>query len=255
MINKKVKGFLAVLALSIFIPTSASAASYEVVKGDSLYTIAQLFDSSTSRLMQDNRLQSTVIHPGQRLEVPATVYTVKSGDSLYLIAKNQGIDLLSLRKANGKWDNIIYPGQQLLLPGTISPLSASSSAPSGVTAYTQYEADLLARLITAEANNQPYQAKVAVGAVVVNRVKDSRFPNTISDVIYERSAGYYQFTPVANGMIYKPASEEAKKAAHEALSGSDPTKGALYFFDDSATNKWLWSKPLALRSGNMVYVY
>ena len=56
-------------------------------------------------------------------------------------------------------------------------------------------------------------------------------------------------------MINKKASSEATKAAYEALNGADPTKGALYFFDDSATNKWLWSKPLALRSGKMVYVY
>jgi len=110
-------------------------------------------------------------------------------------------------------------------------------------------------LITAEAESEPYNAKVGVGGVVLNRVKDSRFPNSINGVIYEKSYGYYQFTPVENGWIHKPASEDAKRAAYDALHGSDPSNGAVYYFDDSATNKWLWSKPLAARIGRMVYVY
>lgn len=259
MISNKVKGFLAMLALTAAIPTAASAASYEVVRGDSLYTVGQLFNTSSTQLMKDNGLQSTVIYPGQKLEVPAKVYSVQAGDTLYLIAKKHGISLNDLRKANGKWDDLIYPGQKLTIPGsgqTVTTMADTVSVSSkSVISYTQSEQDLLARLITAEANNQPYQAKVAVGAVVVNRVQDSRFPNTISGVIYEKSGGYYQFTPVENGMINKPASEEAKRAAAEALNGVDPTNGALFFFDDSATNKWLWSKPLALRSGKMIFVY
>lgn len=262
MINRKVKGFLSVLVLSALIPNIAGAATYEVAKGDSLYTIGQLFGTTSSQVMNDNGLKNTVIYPGQKLNVPADVYTVKNGDSLYLIAKKHGQSLHSLRKANGKWDDTIYPNQKLVIPGgaatkttTTTPAAPTPAATNAVIPYTQADLDLLARLITAEANNQPYQAKVAVGAVVVNRVQDSRFPKTISGVVYERSGGYYQFTPVQNGMINKTASEDALKAAYEALHGADPTNGAAYFFDDSATNKWLWSKPLALRSGNMVYVY
>ncbi len=90
--------------------------------------------------------------------------------------------------------------------------------------------------------------------MVINRIKSSQFPNSISSVIYQKSDGYYQFTPVVNGWINKPATEASKKAAKEALYGSDPSKGALYYFDDSATNKWLWSKPITARIGNMVYV-
>jgi len=139
--------------------------------------------------------------------------------------------------------------------GSALSASVTAKANSGTIPYTQSDLDLLARLITAEADNQPYVAKVAVGAVVVNRVKDSRFPNTISGVIYDKSYGYYQFTPVMNGMINKPASQEALRAAYDALNGVDPTNGALYFFDNTATNKWLWSKPIALRSGIMVFAY
>jgi len=255
-LNKKIKVFFAVLVLSSLVPNIASAASYTVVKGDSLYTIGQLFGTTSSSLMNQNGLKSTVIYPGQKLEVPATVYTVQKGDSLYLIAKKYGISLNSLRKANGKWDDMIYPGQKLIIPGASSVTALSSSSnKSGTIPYTQGDLDLLARLITAEADNQPYTAKVAVGAVVVNRVKDSRFPNSISGVIYEKSYGYYQFTPVQNGMINKPASQEALKAAYDALNGVDPTNGALYFFDNTSTNKWLWSKPIALKAGVMVFAY
>jgi len=85
--NKKAKVFFAVLVLSSLVPTFANAATYTVVKGDSLYTIGQLFGTTSGNLMAQNGLKSTVIYPGQKLEVPATVYTVQKGDSLYLIAK------------------------------------------------------------------------------------------------------------------------------------------------------------------------
>ena len=255
--NKKVKIFFAVLVLSSLIPNLANAATYTVVKGDSLYTIGQLFGTTSNDIMKQNGLKSSVIYPGQKLNISADVYTVQKGDTLYLIAKKFSVSLNSLRKANGKWDDMIYAGQNLIIPKSASDSGYANIAATnkGTIMYTQSDLDLLARLITAEAGNQPYTAKVAVGAVVVNRVKDSRFPNTIKGVIYEKSYGYYQFTPVQNGMINKPASQDAIKAAYEALNGVDPTNGALYFFDNTATNKWLWSKPIALRSGKMVYAY
>ena len=155
--------------------------------------------------------------------------------------------------ANNKWDNSIYPSQVLLIPKAQSSSGSTYNTPA--VSYTQSDIDLLARLITAEADGQPYTAKVAVGAVIVNRVKSPDFPNTISGVIYEVSDGYYQFTPVLNGWINKPALGNARQAALDALNGVDPTNGALYYFDDSATNAWLWSKPIALRVSNMVFTY
>ena len=113
----------------------------------------------------------------------------------------------------------------------------------------------MARLITAEADGEPHNAKVGVGAVVVNRVKDDRFPNTISGVINQKDSQFYQFTPVENGLINKPASQDSIVAAEEALKGIDPTNGAVYYFDDSTTNSWIWSKPIAIRIDNMVYTY
>lgn len=257
--SKKAKVFITGLAMSFFIAHPAYAATYRVAEGDSLYTIGKLFSTSANTIMSDNKLSSDVIHPGQILYVKSDTYTVKSGDTLYLIAKKYGISLDSLRKANNKWDNWIYPGDRLVLPGIISgqnqSFSNNSTTSLAVVSYTSSEFDLLARLINAEAEDQPYEAKVAVGAVVINRVQSSEFPNTISAVINQRINGYYQFTPVLNGWINRPATDEAKRAALDALNGVDPTNGALFYFDDSATNQWLWSKPLAIRIDKMVFTY
>lgn len=115
--------------------------------------------------------------------------------------------------------------------------------------------DLLARLVKAEAEGQPYKAQVAVAAVVLNRMKSSKFPNSIKSVIYDKSDGHYQFTPTANGFINKKSSSISLKAAKEALQGSDPSNGALYYFDDSTKNKWLLKKPKNIKIGNMIFAY
>lgn len=258
---KKAAAFIIAATLSLTLTFPAFASSYTVVKGDSIYTISRIFNTSTGTIMKGNNLTGSIIYPGQRLNVPAADYTVKWGDSLYLIAKKYGISLYSLRKANNKWNNLIYVGQKLILPVKTgsNTATAGSSSQSTVTKpvipYSSYELDLLARLITAEAGDESYTAKVGVGAVVVNRVKSADFPNTITGVVYQKDDRFYQFTPVENGWINKPATADSKKAALEALNGNDPTHGALYYFDDSATNTWLWSKPIALRAGNMVYTY
>lgn len=256
--RKKIAAFLLAIPMSLLLSVTAFAASYTVAAGDSLYTVGRIFNMTAAQVKESSGLTSNTIYPGQVLTIPSWSYTVKSGDSLYLIAKRYRVTVFSLRKLNNEWDNTLLPGQRLNISnfpwGTAQAVAAPVQS-TGTTAYTQTDLDLLARLITAEAEGQPYTAMVAVGAVVLNRVEDPRFPTTIRSVIYDRSYGYYQFTPVMNGYINKPASETAKKAALAALNGADPTKGAMYYFDDSATNTWLWAKPLALRSGDMVYVY
>jgi spore germination cell wall hydrolase CwlJ-like protein len=121
--------------------------------------------------------------------------------------------------------------------------------------YSKSDLDLLARLINAEAVGEPYKTKVAVGSVIINRVKSHQFASTVYKVIYQKIDGYYQFTPTLNGWINKPATADSKKAAYEAFNGSDPTKGALYYFDNSTTNSWLWSKIIKAKFGNMVFAY
>ena len=102
---------------------------------------------------------------------------------------------------------------------------------------------LMARAINGEARGEPYEGQVAVGAVILNRVKDSRFPNSISGVIYQPGS----FTAVSDGQINSSISEGSTvyKAAQDAMNGWDPTGGCVYYFNpDTATNKWIWSRPL-----------
>ena len=104
------------------------------------------------------------------------------------------------------------------------------------------DVQLIARAINGEARGEPYEGQVAVGAVILNRVKDSRFPNTIAGVIYQQGA----FTAVSDGQINVPIDPNSTvvKAAQDALNGWDPTGGAVYYFNpDTATNDWIWSRP------------
>ena len=102
---------------------------------------------------------------------------------------------------------------------------------------------LMARAINGEARGEPYEGQVAVGAVILNRVKSSQFPNTVSGVIYQSGA----FTAVSDGQINVPIAENSSvyKAARDAMNGWDPTGGCIYYFNpNTATNKWIWSRPL-----------
>ncbi len=110
------------------------------------------------------------------------------------------------------------------------------------------DVQLMARAINGEARGEPYEGQVAVGAVILNRVKDSRFPNSISGVIYQPGA----FTAVSDGQINVTISEGSTvyKAAQDAINGWDPTSGCVYYFNPStATNKWIWSRPLVKTIG------
>ncbi|AYF53535.1 spore cortex-lytic enzyme [Clostridium botulinum C] len=100
---------------------------------------------------------------------------------------------------------------------------------------------LLARLINGEARGEPYEGQVAVGAVVLNRTRDSRFPSSIAGVIYQPGA----FTAIVDGQINAELEQSSIKAARDALNGWDPSDGAVYYFNpDTATSGWIWSRPL-----------
>ncbi|PKM74511.1 MAG: spore cortex-lytic enzyme [Firmicutes bacterium HGW-Firmicutes-16] len=108
------------------------------------------------------------------------------------------------------------------------------------------DVDLLARVISGEARGEPYSGQVAVGAVVLNRVNSPVFPNTISGVIYQQGA----FTCLTDGEFNKPVVDSAYRAARDAINGVDPCGGAIYYFNPStATNKWIWSRPLIVVIG------
>lgn len=121
-------------------------------------------------------------------------------------------------------------------------LPADSGGNSGGSGgMTGAQVDLLARLISAEARGEPYSGQVAVGAVVLNRIRHPSFPNTLSGVIYQNGA----FTCITDGQFNEPVAESAYRAARDALNGVDPSGGAIYYFNPStATSAWIWSRPL-----------
>ena len=132
-------------------------------------------------------------------------------------------------------------------PKTLAAMGINSSSSSSSSGNTNSaDVNLLARLIYGEARGEVYTGQVAVGAVVMNRVKSSSFPNTISGVIYQRGA----FDAVSDGQINMPVNATAKKAAQDAINGWDPSYGAIYYFNPAtATNKWIWSRPLTVVIG------
>ena len=120
-------------------------------------------------------------------------------------------------------------------------LSAGSGNSGGSGGASSSQVDLLARLISAEARGEPYSGQVAVGAVVLNRIKHPSFPNTLSGVIYQSGA----FTCISDGQFNQPVAESTYRAARDALNGVDPSGGAIYYFNPStATSSWIWSRPL-----------
>ena len=120
-------------------------------------------------------------------------------------------------------------------------ISAGSAAASG-----SGDVALLARLISAEARGEPYNGQVAVGAVVLNRMKHPSFPNTMSGVIYQPGA----FSCMADGQFNQPVADSCYRAARDAMNGWDPSGGAIYYFNPATeTSKWIWSRPLLVVIG------
>lgn len=129
---------------------------------------------------------------------------------------------------------------------TLKAMGITFSSSSSSSSNNSSNVNLLARVVYGEARGEPYTGQVAVAAVVLNRVKSSKFPNSISGVVYQSGA----FDAVADGQINMTPDTTAKKAAQDALNGWDPSYGAIYYFNPStATNKWIWSRPMTVTIG------
>ncbi len=133
---------------------------------------------------------------------------------------------------------------------TLSALGMSSSSSGSTSSYSNADVQLLARLIYGEARGESYVGQVAVGAVVMNRIKSSSFPNTMSGVIYQR----YAFTAVDDGQINLTPDATSKKAAQDAMNGWDPSYGALYYYNPkTASSSWIFSRQTTVTIGNHVF--
>lgn len=161
---------------------------------------------------------------------PVNGYTVKTGDTIWKIAIAHNVTASELCQHNGLSDTTIYPGQPLRIP-------------SG----------LFARLVTAEAAGESFAGQVAVANTVLNRVRDPRYPNSIPEVIYQIDSGCYQYSPVLDGRINRPATESAKRAVRKAYK-QDISGGAIGFYNPTRTSdKWVRSKEVTKVIGNHVF--
>ncbi|RKP55518.1 spore cortex-lytic enzyme [Cohnella endophytica] len=116
--------------------------------------------------------------------------------------------------------------------------------------FTAQDLKIMANAVYGESRGEPYEGQVAVAAVILNRVKSAEFPNSVSGVIYQPGA----FTAVADGQINLEPNDKAKKAVKDAMSGWDPSDGCLYYFNpETATSKWIWTRPQYKTIGKHIF--
>ena len=174
-------------------------------------------------------------------------YYVRAGDNLYDLAREFKTSIAVLKKLNDlDKSNVIRKGDKIKLP-------VNNLTDKEVIYHTisDQEFELLARLIHGEARGESYIGQVAVGAVILNRVVSSYFPDDIRSVIYQPG----QFSPVANGQINLRPNRTSYRAARAALQGQDPTRGACYFYNPKTAKHMWWfkSREIVVEIGNHVF--
>lgn len=180
-------------------------------------------------------------------------HIVESGDTLWSIAQKHQTTAASLQIRNGISDEPLKIGQRLkvVIPRFLeSSPKVTATKLEAAADVDQAELILLAKLVETEAGNEPYEGKLAVASVVMNRVNDGSYPNTVKGVIYEP----YQFSPARNGKLEKAtASKDSIKAAKAALSGENNVPGAVYFFNPKLEPAKLKKVKVVATIGNHVF--
>lgn len=214
--------FISLLVLTVLLAaTAAGAAAYAVNKnsGESAYAVSKLGSSGDEVKSIQRKLSSLGYYNGS----VDGIYGTATKSAVTAFQRNCGIT------ADG-----ICGSQTLLYLG----LGGSTS---NSTSYSSSDVELLAKVISAEARGESYEGQVAVGAVILNRVKHPSFPDSISGVVYQKGA----FSCVNDSNWYAPVAESSKRAAIDALNGWDPSGGAIYYFNASKTNDaFMHSRPV-----------
>jgi N-acetylmuramoyl-L-alanine amidase len=230
--------------------TAPAYVSYTVRPGDSLWSLSRASGTTVAALQGLNGLGGTVIYAGQTLRLPVRTYTVRSGDTLWAIARRFGLTVGSLMSCNGLASTTIHPGQRLVVRGAGLGAGGALPASRDGAALSSSDLDLLARLVRAESEAEPYAGQVAVAAVVLNRMRSSRFPDTVREVIYEP----HQFETATNGRLGLTATETQRRAVLDALGGWDASGGALFFYNPAGTqNTFLRSLTVTARIGGHIF--
>lgn len=168
-------------------------------------------------------------------------------DGKYGAATQAAVKLFQRRNGLNA-DGRVGPSTAAALGVTLTSTGGGSTTTSSTSAsIVSSDHRLLSKLVYAEARGEPYKGQVAVAAVVLNRVRSSSFPNTISGVIYQKSA----FSCVSNGSINRTPDSSAIRAARDAMNGWDPTGGCLYFYNPRQTSdRWIRTRTVKTVIGN-----
>lgn len=254
---------IATFLLTVFAPvTAAGSSTHTVQTGETLWSIARENHTTVATLAEKNNINNrNLIFKGQTLLLPGSTsnkHTVQRGDTLWLIARKNNVSLASLLAVNSiKNKNLIEPGQTITIPSLPASRAGRTNAPAVSFqghSFNAGELDLFARLVYSEAAGEPFKGQVAVAASVLNRMRSSKYPNTLQGVIYQVVGGFYQYSPVLDGRINLPASDSAHRAVQEAINGWDPSGGATGFFNPRKTsNRWVRSQPVTLTINNHIF--
>lgn len=216
------------IILAVALP--ASLAGGELDSGEAVAALSQL----GSRGDEVRRVQTKLRELGFYTGKVDGIYGANTRDAVRAFQRSVGITV----------DGIA--GQKTLL---FLGLSGGSSS-SGSGGYSSSDVQLLAKTISAEARGESYEGQVAVGAVILNRVEHSSFPDTISGVVYQPGA----FSAVRDMNWSQPVAASAQKAAQDAINGWDPSGGALYYYNPAKTsNQWMRSRPVIKTIGNHLF--
>ena len=221
--------------------------------GQTLWGISRQFHLTVKELEEANHLTpESIILAGTTLIIP-TIYRVKAGDTLNSVAERLGVNPGQLLAENELTGANLTPGEALVIPfpQSVSPPSLSSRGAWPNPYNLSPEAILMiARLVQAESGDQPFEARVAVAAVVLNRLKSPGFPKTVDGVLFAPG----QFQTVATGAFWNNPTPLSLLAAKAAASGWDPTGGALYFYNPSLPHvAWMDTLPQAAVIGAQIF--
>ena len=161
-------------------------------------------------------------------------------DGIYGSATRKAV--VAFQKSKGLTADGVAGPKTLAALGIKSTSSGSSGADtSPIGSFSSSDISLLARIISAESRGEPYEGQVAVGAVILNRIEHPSFPNSLSGVVYQPGA----FSCLNDGGVNAAVADSAYRAAREAINGSDPSGGAIYYYNpEKSTNKWILSRPV-----------
>ncbi|MET3682352.1 N-acetylmuramoyl-L-alanine amidase [Alkalibacillus flavidus] len=163
--------------------------------------------------------------------------------------QNEDFNYYGGRQSNDASDSAPAPESE-----TANEEQSTADGPQAVNVpegFSQNDIQLMARAVYAEGRGEPYNGQVAIAAVIINRLDNPDFPDSISGIIYEPLA----FEAVADGQINMQPNEEARQAVLDAVNGWDPSGGAIYYFNpDTATSDWIWSRPQIKRIGKHIFM-